>query len=58
MLNKEILQEQLLADFDELHKLILRYARGEREVKQRMEQMEDAVQIKMALFDGMAQKEH
>ena len=50
MFDREILRQQLIQDFDRLHGLILRYARGERSVKQERDKLEGAVQIKLALL--------
>ena len=46
----EALQEQLLADIERLHDLILRYAHGDSAVRQERDQLDGAVQIKLALL--------
>jgi hypothetical protein len=47
MLNRERLRQQLMKDYDRLQDLVLRYASWEG-VKQELQQLEGAVQVKMA----------
>ena len=53
MFDCDALRRQLLGDLDRLHDLILRYAAGNRAVKQERDQLEGAVQVKLALLGGM-----
>ena len=50
---QDALRRQLLADMDRLHDLILRYAGGDKSVKQERDQLEEAVQVKLAVFWGL-----
>lgn len=49
MVDKDVLREQLERDFDELHDLVLRYAKGE-SVKRERDVLWGAVEIKIALM--------
>jgi hypothetical protein len=46
----EALRQQLFDDLDRLHVLILRYANGDSAVKPERDQLEGAVQVKLALW--------
>ena len=58
MLHREILRQQLIVDIDRLHNLILRFAAGHKPVKQERDQLEGAVQIKMALWRTTVEKDN
>ena len=47
---QDALREQLLDDLTRLHCLILRYADGDKAVKAERDQLEGAVQVKLALL--------
>ena len=47
------LRRQIIADLERLHRLIVRYARGDYSVKQERDQMEGAVQVKMAVWHAV-----
>ena len=47
---EEDLREQLLKRLDQLHGLAIRYARGDRSARTERDQLEGAVQIKLALW--------
>ena len=53
MFSEDILRSQLKADLERLHGLILRYALGDRSVKQERDELEGAVQIKFALWRAL-----
>ena len=50
MFYPEELRRQLIDDLERLNNLIVRYARGERHLKQERDRLEGAVQVKMALL--------
>ena len=45
---EEVLRRQLLRDLDRLHRLILRYAAGEEQVRQERDRLEESVQAGFA----------
>lgn len=53
MFRKEILRRQLLTDLERLHGLILRYAAGDRSVRQERDELEGALQVKFALWRAL-----
>ena len=57
MHSEEILRRQLKEDLERLHSLILRYALGDRGVKQERDELEGAVQIKFALWRSLNAKD-
>ena len=52
MLNPDVIRHQLIEDLDRLLDLIVRYAQGERNLKQDRDRLERAIQVKMALLAG------
>ena len=50
MFRETVLREQLLDDLERLHGLILRYASGDRSVRQKRDELEGAVQVKLAFW--------
>ena len=50
-------QSQLLTDLEELQTLIVRYARGDRSVLRRRQQLEGAVQVKFAVWKAIREHE-
>ena len=56
MFQQEILRQQLIKDLEHLHHLILQYALGNRAAKRERDQLEAAVQIKIALWRTFASK--
>lgn len=46
-------QAQLLKDLKKLHKLILRYASGDRSVRQERDRLEGSIQIRFALWKAI-----
>ena len=52
MFYPEVLRRQLIDDLGRLNNLIVRYAQGERHLKQERDRLEGAVQVKMALLAG------
>ena len=58
MFDSQLVRQQLIVDLDHLHGLIIRYAKGERHLKQARDRLEGAVQVKMALLAGNEEKEN
>ena len=54
MFREDIMRQQLLNDLERLHSLILQYASGNQTVKQERDELEGALQIKFALWRGLA----
>ena len=60
-MNRKLLHHKLSLDMQRLHHLIVREATGERDLKRKREQLEGAVNIKIALLffgPGEKAKEH
>ena len=57
MYNEEMLRQQLLDDLETLHELILRYAAGDRSVRQRRDELDGAIRIKLAFWRAMASQD-
>lgn len=49
-MSKFIFQRQLLIDLENLHMLIIRYARGDRTARQARDRLEGAIQVKFAIW--------
>ena len=53
-MNREgILREQLLRDLERLHRLILRYAAGEEQVRQERDRLERSVQARFSVWRAL-----
>lgn len=50
---RDTFQKQLLRDIEKLHHLIVRYARGDRSVRQARDCLEGAIQVKFALWKAI-----
>ena len=57
MNTRESLRQELLADMDALHTLILRYAFGDTGVRRTCDDMARQVRVKLALFTAMRSSE-
>ena len=57
MLDGQQIREQLIADLEHMHSLIIRYVKGERHLKQARDRLEGAVQVKLALLAGKEEPE-
>jgi len=58
MQKAEILRKQLLDDLEVLQGLILKYASGDRSAKQACDELEGAVQVKLAFWRAMTSERH
>ena len=47
-------RQELMRDLEQLHSLIVRYARGESEVKRARDRLGGAIEVKMALFRSIS----
>ena len=52
---QDTFQKQLVRDLENLHQLIVRYARGDRTVRSARDCLEGAIQVKFALWKAIRQ---